>query len=217
MKAIMISIKPEWVEKILNGKKTIEIRKSAPKNFEGWVYIYCTKGKPYLYESEWNTSRCSQPEKGIEYCKGTGQNCISTTILHGTQWGNVLEKRTYKNGKVVARFYLKKVENIYIRKHSYCCDEFYYCTNTLEEDEICKKSRLDNQQLQEYLGDSSGYAWHIDNLEIFDKPKELGEFNVPCPTEKCCKCRYAKFMYGQVACNKPRLTKAPQSWCYVEV
>lgn len=31
MKSIMISIKPEWVKKILNGDKTIEIRKTMPK------------------------------------------------------------------------------------------------------------------------------------------------------------------------------------------
>ena len=31
MKAIMISIKPKWVAKILNGEKTIEIRKAMPK------------------------------------------------------------------------------------------------------------------------------------------------------------------------------------------
>lgn len=30
-RCIIISIKPEWVEKILSGEKTIEIRKTAPK------------------------------------------------------------------------------------------------------------------------------------------------------------------------------------------
>ena len=31
MKNIIISIKPQYVEKILNGEKTIEIRKTMPK------------------------------------------------------------------------------------------------------------------------------------------------------------------------------------------
>ena len=49
MKAIMISIRPEFVEKILNGKKTIEIRKTEPNcKFPIKVYIYCTKGKTNL-------------------------------------------------------------------------------------------------------------------------------------------------------------------------
>ena len=45
MKSILMSIKPQWVAKILNGEKTIEIRKKFPKDYVGWVYIYCTKGK----------------------------------------------------------------------------------------------------------------------------------------------------------------------------
>ena len=47
MKSILLSIKPQWVEKILNEKKTIEVRKQFPKNYVGWVYIYCTKDKKY--------------------------------------------------------------------------------------------------------------------------------------------------------------------------
>ena len=45
-KSILMSIQPQWLAKILNGEKTIEIRKKFPKDYVGWVYIYCTKGKP---------------------------------------------------------------------------------------------------------------------------------------------------------------------------
>lgn len=45
MKSVLISIKPEWVEKITRGKKTIEVRKTAPKEVPFKAYIYCTKGK----------------------------------------------------------------------------------------------------------------------------------------------------------------------------
>lgn len=31
MKSVLISIQPKWVEKIANGEKTIEVRKTAPK------------------------------------------------------------------------------------------------------------------------------------------------------------------------------------------
>jgi len=45
MRAILLSVRPEWVEKILNGEKTVEIRKSSPKyKLPIEVYIYCTKG-----------------------------------------------------------------------------------------------------------------------------------------------------------------------------
>lgn len=51
-KALLISIHPEWAEKILNGKKTIEIRTWIPKNYVGWVYVYITKDnyKNHLYK-----------------------------------------------------------------------------------------------------------------------------------------------------------------------
>lgn len=50
MKAILISIKPKWVAKILNGEKTIEIRKTMPKcDLPIDVYIYCTKQNARYY------------------------------------------------------------------------------------------------------------------------------------------------------------------------
>lgn len=34
--AILLSIRPEWVEKILSGEKTIEVRKTRPKLDTPW-------------------------------------------------------------------------------------------------------------------------------------------------------------------------------------
>lgn len=43
-KAVMLSIRPKWVEKIANGEKTIEVRKTRPKlNPPFKCYIYCTQ------------------------------------------------------------------------------------------------------------------------------------------------------------------------------
>lgn len=43
-KAVLISIRPKWCEKIVNGDKTIEVRKTRPKmNTPFKCYIYCTK------------------------------------------------------------------------------------------------------------------------------------------------------------------------------
>jgi predicted transcriptional regulator len=45
-KAVLISIRPKWVEKIANGKKTIEVRKTKPKLDTPFkCYIYCTLPK----------------------------------------------------------------------------------------------------------------------------------------------------------------------------
>ena len=43
MKAVMISIRPEWCAKISSGTKTIEVRKTKPKlELPFKCYIYCT-------------------------------------------------------------------------------------------------------------------------------------------------------------------------------
>lgn len=44
-KAVMLSIRPKWVEKIANGEKTIEVRKTKPNLPTPFkAYIYCSQG-----------------------------------------------------------------------------------------------------------------------------------------------------------------------------
>ena len=44
-KAVMISIRPKWCEKICRGEKTVEVRKGRPKMETPFkCYIYCTSG-----------------------------------------------------------------------------------------------------------------------------------------------------------------------------
>lgn len=57
-KAVMLSIRPKWCEKIANGEKTIEVRKTRPKIDTPFkCYIYCTidgikkMPKDYIAES----------------------------------------------------------------------------------------------------------------------------------------------------------------------
>lgn len=58
VKAVLISIRPEWVEKILDGKKTLEVRKTRPKLETPFkVYIYCTAG--YLSYEVSNGMMCN--------------------------------------------------------------------------------------------------------------------------------------------------------------
>ena len=43
-KAVLISIRPKWVEKIANGEKTIEVRKTRPNLPTPFkAYIYCSQ------------------------------------------------------------------------------------------------------------------------------------------------------------------------------
>lgn len=44
-KAVMLSIRPKWCEKIASGEKTIEVRKTRPKLETPFkAYIYCSQG-----------------------------------------------------------------------------------------------------------------------------------------------------------------------------
>ena len=60
-KAVLISIRPEWVEKIANGWKTIEVRKTKPYLDTPFkCYIYCTNKRPFLvwgdvFRGDWVT------------------------------------------------------------------------------------------------------------------------------------------------------------------
>lgn len=51
-KAVLISIRPEWCEKIINGQKTIEVRKTRPKIETPFkCYIYESHGDKEYYEA----------------------------------------------------------------------------------------------------------------------------------------------------------------------
>ena len=62
--------------------------------------------------------------------------------------------------------------------------------------------------------DGTGWLYHITDLKIYDKPKELDMFRKPC-SFSCKECGNGK---GDCStCGELNtLTRAPQSWCYVE-
>lgn len=75
---------------------------------------------------------------------------------------------------------------------------------------------LTDKQIMDYLGNGGeGFGWHISDLVIYDEPRALSEFLIDC---KCC----SKIFVGDPNCwqgcvnGYRRLTKPPQSWCYVE-
>ena len=199
MKAILISIRPNWVAKILNGEKTIEIRKTMPKcDLPIDVYIYCTKDRDNLYRHF----------KGeFVLLKETRKECL---------W----------NGKVVAKFTLNKVEKISLPYTKFGKLEWVGCENertlqtiSLDEKDLLKLSCLSEEEIYYYLNfkhspNKCGYAWHIDNLVVFDKPKELSEFiKTTC---KGCPFENTQICHNDIDGKLCRITKAPQSWCYVE-
>lgn len=188
MKAIMISIKPEWVEKILNREKTIEIRKTMPKcELPCKVYIYCTKPKKWWAFSNWGATS----DELVWKIKDKVKMCNGLEV-----WDDDCEKL---NGKVVVEFTLNAVE----------CFTTDYRRDVEQTTRILEKACSNCVDAMEYEENKPClYAWHIEDLKIYDKPKELSSFTV-CKVALDC---------GYDNCNiyNKVLTRPPQSWCYVE-
>lgn len=209
MKSVMISIQPQWVEKILNGEKTIEIRKTMPKcELPIKVYIYCTKGK---------NSLIGITRKGEELPYSDGQ--IADKDVFYTIPKTPIE-RWSELGKVVAEFTLNKItkhDKNFIDCEDNLCYNFKVCDvkNAGFETDCLSLIDFDNF-VEDYGKGKTLYGWHIDNLKIYDKPKELSEFILP--NKKNCK---TCFFYSDI-CNKVceetklHLFRPPQSWCYCE-
>ena len=70
---------------------------------------------------------------------------------------------------------------------------------------------LTKEDLDTYGGLKTIYGWHISDLKIYDKPKELREFKTSCNGCKERDTYHCKFYcYGE----RP-LTRPPQSYMYV--
>jgi len=198
MKSIIISVQPEYAQKILNGKQTSLLRKSVPKDFEEiikeqggiWVYMCVTKAKPYI----------------------TMQSKTQFTVREDNGYTNLI------NGKVVARWWFDEYtyynpmyfENTGIK-------ELDYLVPTDERIALC----LDDDEINAYGKGKRIWAWHIKRLEIFDKPMELGDFYKRTYFGN----EVLKYHYRD---NKPEedtlheiylttLTKTPATWQYVWV
>lgn len=177
MKSVLIAIRPKWVEKIANGEKTIEVRKTAPKEVPFKAYIYETKA---------------------QYVKFT----------HGAH-----TKYGYGRGKVIGEFICDKVYSIKNRGSSFSvADEEQSVTN-----EIARQSCLYYDDMVSYFGNKDGFGWHISDLKIYDKPRELSEFSRPCSYSGLCfSCKRTSFKKdGNLLCNT-KITRPPQSWMHVE-
>lgn len=193
MKSILLSIKPEWVEKIFTGKKILEIRKSIPKcNLPCKVYIYCTQSNKYAFYH-------IKDERFMLY-KGTKKQ-VNGNLSCGTKL----------NGKVVAEFTLYDIETIDRDYNDWLPKRIYDIMPSQLE-----ASCLTEEQLDNYGKGKTLYAWYIDDLKIYKQPKELNEFVLP--NKKNCKtCFFYKDMCKNVCEEiKKHLFRPPQSWCYVE-
>lgn len=207
MKAVLMSIRPKWVEKIASGKKTIEVRKSRPKLETPFkVYIYCTYGKD-LYTDYPNGIKSKVIKLG--YITVSGKDRI----------------RNMLNGKVIGEFVCDKIDFFFAKYDDHGSADLtpsrviFGLGNANSELAYLDKCCLTHDELFDYtIAGGDGFGWHITDLKIYDKPKELSEFRTPCPYTDgtyCIenKCEYYGSWTG--VCRR-WVERSPQSWCYVE-
>lgn len=105
-------------------------------------------------------------------------------------------------GKVIGRFDV--VENI----------EFDPLNHRLYSPDFIQDGCVPIEDLIEYANGDVIYGNVLENIERYDKPKELSEFFYACDKPKGTDCSVC-LDRRENRCKS--ITRPPQSWCYVEV
>ena len=115
MKSVLISIRPKWCELIASGKKTIEVRKTAPKLPTPFkCYIYCTSVKSMNLEDYVDAISISTAVNDWSG-KVFGEFVCDLIGFHpGTDVPSscvpIEELKKYANGKMLARWHISDVK-----------------------------------------------------------------------------------------------------------
>lgn len=194
-KAVLISTQPKWCEKIANGAKTIEVRKSKPKLQTPFkVYIYCTNDRKVFLDSDCNNKFWTEKNYGGKH---------------------------YYNGKVIGEFVCDEITPLF----NVATTSWDFLAGNVHEyaKGLVLMARLTEEEMHSYANGKNCYAWRISQLKIYDKPKELIEFySIAESGSDCCTgCIYHETPLEEMPCrnctgDRKYLYRAPQSWCYVE-
>lgn len=177
-KAVLISIQPQWCERIARGEKTVEIRKTRPKIETPFkCYVYRTKGVvKHIAKGEW-------------FDMPVG-------------------------GTVIGEFTCDRITPLF----NVCTDNWHHLAGDVHEwhKELVKRACLTDAELKAYAKGQNCFAWHISDLKIYDKPRELREFK-----KNNRDCFYADLGIAKRDCPDCKnsgcfLERPPQSWRYVE-
>ena len=145
MQAVLISIQPQWVDKIFHQISELN-------------------GKP-VYKKE-DEARKSRPNTSVPF--------------------KVFIYESKRRKKVVGHFIC---DNISVPTHG----------DGVISENSRRKTALSPCEIADYAADGTVFFWHISDLKIYDKPRELSEFS--------------KYGFG----HPVPLKRPPQSWMYVEV
>ena len=191
-KAVLISIRPEWCEKIVSGEKTIEVRKTRPKMTTPFkCYIYCTKGQ----------------ERLVAILKDGDENYGE--IYHG--------KPVFIKTSVSSVSYMYGKRKMVIGE--FICNNIYeidpaHAIEAVISEESCVRPR----EIHEYLRGKTGYGWSISDLKIYDQPEGLSTFSTfrKCNSYKRCGHDSNACLWAGNCIVPSTIERPPQSWLYVE-
>lgn len=185
---ILASIKPYYYYLIAEEKKKIEVRKTALKNLPQDIAFYMSKD-----------------EKSFAKIPKEFQ-----------------EKYRKHFGKVGIKVICDKIDCIQKRGIDNNFDYCYLSLNEWGNDDIAteitdiKKSCIPKVDLNKYGANVQClYAWHISDLKIYDKPRELSEFIKTCPygDSPCQVCEYYSDYSGEC---RNIISRPPQSYMRVK-
>ena len=188
MKSVLISIQPKWCHRIIDGEKKIEVRKTKPK--------LATPFKVYIYCSAGSYDWRKDP----------------WTTAYRPPNGEI----TNMSQMVIGEFVCDCITPLY----NVCTDDWRLLHGGLHkiEKQLVGMACLTEGELHEYASGRYCFAWHISELKIYDKPRELKKL---CVWKKCNSCKISG--YESTACRYDEdckvpvvITRPPQSWCYVE-
>ena len=206
MKAVLISIRPEWCNFIIRGQKTLEVRRTRPKLETPFkVYIYCTKAPQHLITIFKDGEEIADGE--IHRGKPVFVKCdkyLPDSIRDKTQM-------------IIGEFICDDIRSIGPE----------YCIVKEDIKTAIAGSCLSIKQVKEYAGWDIGmnyadmkdlYGWHISDLKIYKEPVKLKDFwgIQPC-NGKFRTCRRMDVKTGECKGENLGIDRPPQSWYYVEV
>lgn len=198
MQAVLISIQPKWCELIASGKKTVEVRKTKPKIETPFkCYIYATKPRHFFKISK----HLLISDESLFLVNGKVKMCEG--------FGVEYEDPDYKhlNYKVIGEFVCDEIKEI-------TADNLVAVYFNNPQESTC----LNDLEMRRYADGKSLFLWHISDLVIYDKPKELKEFKPYNRTEDDCKFSNLGYAIPKCEdCHECYVKRPPQSWCYVEV
>lgn len=223
-KAVLISIRPEWCDLIVRGEKTIEVRKTRPRQETPFkAYIYCAKA----------------PQQLITIFKD-GEETMDGEIHHGksvfVKFDRVLPDGIRgKTQMVIGEFICDEITPICHAgtMGSNELPKLHTVGSKLEYRPIAgllQKACLSEESVERYLRGSDGFGWHITKLKIYDAPKLIRSFLCHCAKRYAgadgkWHCKSADKLKnkgsgfeneGCICTDLDRLNRPPQSWCYVQ-